>query len=277
MKKKEKCEVNFTFLNCNMRENKWFKFGKLLYLLMFLSLESFVYAIFILEDFDFNVDVDPDLYKYESMILLLIFYFFSFLLNLLIEKIDKDHVKEIRYDMIIVGCALIFTFLSDTFLLYLDKYYEIGVSSFIVVQVLYFVRIAYGLKFSNKRLYTSIFIRVGLSLLAIIGLVIADSFSFLYSITGIYFINIVMNFIDSLISTINLRGDKRFITSLIFTIGLILFIGCDIFVGISNISPYGSEIIWIFYLPSQILIALSASRLYGFTLGKDVNTYEQRS
>ena len=260
-----------------MRENKWFKFGNFLYLLMFLSLESFVYAIFILEDFDFNVDVDPDLYKYESMILLLIFYFFSFLLNLLIEKIEKDHVKEIRYDMIIVGCALIFTFLSDTFLLYLDKYYEIGVSSFIVVQVLYFIRMAYGLKFSNKRLYTSIFIRVGLSFLAIIGLVIADSFSFLYSITGIYFINIVMNFIDSLISTINLRGDKRFITSLIFTIGLILFIGCDIFVGISNLSPYGSEIIWIFYLPSQILIALSASRLYGFTLGKDVNTYEQRS
>ena len=101
-----------------MRANKWFKFGKFLYLFLFISLESFIYALFILEDFDFNVDIDPNLYKYEAMILLLIFYFFSFLLNLLVEKIDKDHVKEMRYDMIIVGGALIFTLLSDTFLLY---------------------------------------------------------------------------------------------------------------------------------------------------------------
>lgn len=257
-----------------MRANKWFKIGKFLYLFLFISLESFIYALFILEDFDFNVDIDPNLYKYEAMILLLIFYFFSFLLNLLVEQIDKDHVKEMRYDMIIVGGALIFTLLSDTFLLYFNSYYELGVLSFIVVQVLYFVRMIYGLNFSNKRMYTSICMRVGLSIIAIIVLLALNYFSFLYSIVAIYFMNIIMNFIDSTISTVKLYGDKRFITSLVFTIGLILFIGCDIFVGISNLSSFGSEIIWIFYLPSQILIALSASRLYGFTLGKDVTVSE---
>ena len=257
-----------------MRNNKWFKFGRLLYLLVFLSLEAFIYSLFILADFDFNVEIDSSLYKYESIILIVIFFFSNFVISMLLERIDKDYVKEIRYDMIIVGIALLFTLLSDTFLLYLNSHYVLGVLSFIVVQLLYFFRMIYGLKFSNKRRNTSIIIRASLGALAIIVLLILNSLSFLYAITAIYFINIVMNFVDALISTIHLHNDKRFISLVLFTVGLLLFIGCDIFVGISNLLSIGGSVIWIFYLPSQVLISLSGSRLFGLTLGEEVTTNE---
>ena len=51
----------------------------------------------------------------------------------------------------------------------------------------------------------------------------------------------------------------------IFALGLTLFVGCDICVGLFNVLPTVSPLfsavsvgMWFFYLPSQVLIALSA-------------------
>ena len=50
-----------------------------------------------------------------------------------------------------------------------------------------------------------------------------------------------------------------------FALGLTLFVGCDVCVGLFNVLPPGSAPyfavsvgMWLFYLPSQVLIALSA-------------------
>ena len=50
-----------------------------------------------------------------------------------------------------------------------------------------------------------------------------------------------------------------------FALGLTLFAGCDICVGLFNVLPAASPLyfpasigMWLFYLPSQVLIALSA-------------------
>ena len=49
-----------------------------------------------------------------------------------------------------------------------------------------------------------------------------------------------------------------------FALGLTLFVGCDTCVGLFNVLPAGSPLyfpasvgMWLFYLPSQVLIALS--------------------
>ena len=82
----------------------------------------------------------------------------------------------------------------------------------------------------------------------------------------LYFINLIFNAVES--ATL-ITYDKRFI---LFTVGLILFICCDICVGISNLnSVLGTKIpsdikdlsffaIWQFYMPSQLLIILSANQ-----------------
>ena len=71
-----------------------------------------------------------------------------------------------------------------------------------------------------------------------------------------------MNMIDSWI------GGKKY---LLLSIGLVLFIGCDVSVGFNNLSSYisySSKFIdymvdfsqlgmWLFYVPSQALITLS--------------------
>ncbi|MBP5343311.1 hypothetical protein J6Y73_05240 [bacterium] len=195
---------------------------------------------------------------------------------MIIERIDKDYDKRIRFDGIILGLALLFTLLSDTFLLHLDNYYEIGVTSFLVVQVLYLFRMFYSLGLNRKRLKITLMIRGCAFILIMLGLIIFNSFSYLYLITGLYFINLVMNFIDSLIFLISYRGEDRFKSIFVFTIGLLLFIGCDINVGLSNLIGVGSNIIWIFYLPSQVLISLSGTRLFNMTLGgKVINERKQ--
>ncbi len=251
-----------------MKNNKLFKIGKIIYLSLFLALELFIYVSFMIDDWVKSILNNNSLIKYESIILINIFSITSFVLEILKDRKD-GYSKQSRLDSIFVVIALIFTFVSDTFLLYLGKYFELGVSTFIVVQIMYFLRLIYSTNFTKNRIYVSIGIRVISFIICLIIMPFIDMFNYLNIVTIFYFINLVMNFIDSMISTIILRHDKtRFITSLIFTIGLLLFIGCDINVGLSNLIGKGGRLIWSFYLPSQILIVLSMSKIYNFRLNE---------
>ena len=82
--------------------------------------------------------------------------------------------------------------------------------------------------------------------------------SFFYSLAGFYFLNLLTNFIISIVGSIQIH--KLYI--ILLTLGLLLFICCDIFVGLANIhlNPTFNKIAWIFYLPCQYLIAISIRR-----------------
>jgi len=258
-----------------MKKNYSILLIKILYLLLFLLLELTIYFSYMIDDWIKPILDNNSLVKYESIILVNIFIITSFIVQIVKEKGEAYSFKS-RLDTIFVIIALMFTLLSDTFLLYLGKYYEIGVSTFIITQTMYYLRLIFSTNFTKKRIIISSIIRFGSFIICLIIMPFIDLFNFLNIITIFYFINLVMNFVDSLISTILLRKDKtRFITSLIFTVGLLLFIGCDINVGLSNLIGKGSNLIWSFYLPSQILIALSASKMYNFRLN-EVALYEEK-
>lgn len=163
--------------------------------------------------------------------------------------------KTKRGYFVIAGLAG--TLIADYFLLVRGDNYLAGVIAFIVVQSMYFLYIM------PKHWKISLIIRASLftiiSLIA--GLVLkVDDVTAYFAI--FYFTNLIMNMVDSFI------GGKKY---LLLSIGLLLFIGCDVSVGFNNLSSYVSYSsafidklvdfsqlgMWLFYVPSQALITLS--------------------
>lgn len=158
--------------------------------------------------------------------------------------------------------AFLFTILADTNLLILDDNYELGILAFIIVQFAYFWYILKNMYTKDNYGYL-----IAISLITIVIGVIASLIvqidKLLVCLVIIYISNLVINLIISIIPR------KR---NLLFSLGLFLFLLCDICVGcynigdiidISNTSLFYKianlpfNIAWLFYHPSQVLLAIS--------------------
>ena len=163
-------------------------------------------------------------------------------------------------DGIVVAVGLAFTAVADLFMLVLNRYYEISLIAFIAAQTTYAFRIYMT---NGRKPWISIGIRAGLiiAVLAILGGL--GSLNLLTALVAIYFPNLLVNMVEAFLLV------KKGRRHLLFAIGLALFVCCDICVGLNNFGPVlGVELpnalnmavlfaIWIFYLPSQVCIALS--------------------
>lgn len=215
----------------------------LLIISIFVFLQAVLNIFLLLEEFKdwFSSDLS-DCIKYVSVIA-------CFVMSTISLTTKKGH-------FIILGLA--FTLIADYFLLILDDYYIIGLSAFIFTQTMYFLYI------QPKHWKVSLIFRFGLfgimALLLPLALKITEVSAFL---AAFYFINLATNAVDAYTSK-----DKGL---LMLAIGLTFFIGCDIFVCIYNLKKYidlptdsikaikkiGFIGIWICYIPSQTLIAIS--------------------
>lgn len=202
------------------------------------------------------------------------FILLEFLLYLLIHLFKIDNRMGLRY-LSIVLCllyvmimsqskdskhlkvAFIFTLIADLFLLVLDDYYLYGVIVFCFAQFIYSYRL---LKVNEMKRNLRIVIQVMSIIIVqiIVKIMLSAQFDLLAVVTIIYFVSLLNNIVNSIVFTkINP----------IFSAGLILFGLCDIFVGLNNLGSYidfrFSTVLdypWIFYIPSQVLIALSVDR-----------------
>lgn len=189
---------------------------------LFISIEIVVYLSFILCDLLY---IESYLIKYFGIIMCLFFAIYN-----------KDRYKSV---------AMTFTLIADLFLLVINDYYEIGVFSFIIVQVTYALLID---KIINNKT-SSIYIRIIIQTIGLILLALFDLINLLNVFVILYFSNLLVNTLLSY-STKNK----------LFAIGLTLFVCCDICVGIHNIIQTNNAVsflIWFFYLPSQVLIVLA--------------------
>lgn len=178
--------------------------------------------------------------------------------------------------------ALLFTAISDLFLLILD-YYLYGVLSFIVVQQLYAVRLSmakYHYGESKKTggskfgvLVRDYLIRLGLQTAAVFVIcLVLDlqgiQIEALLIASAFYFICILTNAVRGVKAAIDNPRERGLV---LFAFGISLFLLCDINVGFFNLSsfitlpkavynvlyPLSTILMWTFYAPSQVLIALS--------------------
>lgn len=150
--------------------------------------------------------------------------------------------------------ALAFTLAADLLLLVLNRWYGVGVALFCVVQALYLARIQ---RADRRPLARRLVLRC---LLAAALLAVGGGLGLLNPLTAltlVYFSQLLSNAAAALALGPRGRG---------FALGLVLFIGCDLCVGLCNLpggppAPWVQVGMWLCYLPSQTLIALSAGKL----------------
>lgn len=152
----------------------------------------------------------------------------------------------------LVPPALALTALADLFLLVLNRYYPLGVAIFLVVQTLYLLRLRRDGSDSAP------WLRAGLALILALAVYGLGLLSPLNLLVCLYFSQLLSN--TCLAWTVKGRSQR------LFALGLTLFVGCDVCVGLFNLSGLVPDALyhfarvgmWLFYLPSQVLIALSA-------------------
>ena len=147
--------------------------------------------------------------------------------------------------------ALALTAGADWFLLVRGDHYPVGVALFLCVQSVYYLR----LRLSGTPAAWPL--RAGLALAAGLALYALRLASPLNLLAGLYF--------SQLLSNTVLAWTKKGCRRRIFAAGLTLFVGCDLCVGLFNVLSAGHPLysavsvgMWLFYLPSQVLIVLSA-------------------
>lgn len=180
------------------------------------------------------------------------------LLYILVTAKDRENKK----DTCILGAAMVFTLIADWCIL-LHDYYVLGLVAFIAVQYLYFVRIHNGMGPYKFLLARNLIISTIL-IFTVIKLNINDC---VLSLAIVYFVTFFFNIVDLLKKSIELKDKKRYF----FLLGLVLFIICDINVGIYNALDFvsidyegfnslyeiASIAMWFFYLPAQVILSLS--------------------
>lgn len=202
--------------------------------LLFLAVQTLIWLVFLTLDLR---HADTTLLKYGSIALCL---FFS-----LLESAGGGDP--------LVTAALFFTLAADTFLLLLDRFYALGIVLFCIVQALYLVRLY---RISGGHTYWPL--RGILLLTALAVLQVLDLLNPLNALALFYF----TNFFANVVLSFRTSGPA----SRLFSVGLALFLCCDLCVGTFNqpdLIPRSLQEpvrlgMWFFYLPAQVLIVLSA-------------------
>ncbi len=151
----------------------------------------------------------------------------------------------------LIPIALALTAGADWFLLVRSDHYAVGIALFLCVQTAYYLRL--------RRMGADCGwpLRSALALGAGLGLYALELASPVNLLAGLYFSQLLSNAV--LAWTVRGRPGR------LFAVGLTLFVGCDLCVGLFNALPAAAPLypvasvgMWFFYLPSQVLITLSA-------------------
>ncbi|MFA7010619.1 MAG: lysoplasmalogenase family protein [Bacilli bacterium] len=225
-------------------EKKWSIISWMLGCYVLIQLSGYILSVFI------GISGKNDIIDYASIVL-------NFLMGILLFRFLKKN------DSSIVLLALGFTIIADTGLILLEDVETISVFFFVLVQLCYAIRIR---QFSIVLpLKFDILVRFGLVIMCevLALIVLKENFNGLIGVTLLYFVNIVINLFFTLINR------KQ---NILFTLGLLLFLLCDIslglrmsgdFIDVSNnsliqtITTAPIDLVWMFYFPSQVLIVLS--------------------
>lgn len=195
--------------------------------------------------------------------------FLSIIIVFIISLITREGALSFK-DLHLLQFGLFITLLADFFLLFTDKYI-LGIFLFSIVQILY----SFRYEFRNLKLTIRnfIIIFVGLSIVHILLNKFVVELDFIWAMGlfyGICLLTSVRRAFKACRYKIYPEPNRQMIL-----IGMILFLLCDINVALYNILGYISKTkifynissvsMWLFYLPSQILLALSG---YNFNKGE---------
>lgn len=232
-------------------------------------------------------EANTENYIIETFVVLEIILYFSFLfldsLNLY-TMISNDikfvaivncfvfvlvwFIRNKEKSILIMLFILCFTVLADVFLLFTQKD-EIGIFFFIIVQILYSLKLKSMCK-DNCKIYMLEFFAVTFVWnIVILILKSKNDLTPVIVLASSYFVIFTANLIKSWFYVAKCKN--RTIIEISFVIGLLLFYFCDLNVGLHNIGDIGIELpsrlmeelsrisgilMWFFYLPSQVILSI---------------------
>lgn len=199
---------------------------------------------------DFSLDGDGTPTKYAGMLICFAFAAYACFFG--------------GKDSIIVLSALFFTIIADYFLLVKNENYEWGLAAFIAAQTAYFIRL-FCRKGARRALWGAArIILAAATCIAVAAAKINDALVYLVAVyASLFLVNIIESYSF-------FGGDVK---NKLFAIGLTLFACCDVCVLLFNLGSFVNvgysektaeffvKLSWIFYLPSQCLVALSSAPL----------------
>ncbi len=220
-----------------------------------------LYILFIYIDiYSIQFFISSNILKYISIV-------FCFLTTLFIGKYNLN-----KKDLLLLQVGLFITVLADLcFLIF--NYYVIGIGLFCLVQIIYYYR--YKSRFYLNRIYNQNKIKaapifkffIGIFLFIIVFYFIVNLYiveiDFIFSVAIFYSVCILYTTVESI--KVFKYNKYPFLNKYMILFGSILFLLCDINVAIFNVSREfnisiyntSSFLIWIFYLPSQVLLSSS--------------------
>ena len=234
--------------------------------IVFIVLEAIAFAAF--SYIDVFTNVSSIYIKYSAVLLCVVFSAIYAVKSLLLIKNNKPEAPRFAA-AILSFFALVFTALADLYLLVLGKKFELGVCFFICAQVLHAVRIfllsCEKVRVNTPRKSAAVCAGGRIIVFAAAVLIIYPFFKndIIAPLAGGYFCLLLFNFAECFCLSFR---DRRF---LLLTAGFLLFIFCDVCVGLFNLSSVTQATLpkalytavtygmWFFYSPSQTLIALS--------------------
>lgn len=223
---------------------------KILIVKLVLFIELIIYCAFIYIDYTNNFET-----VYSPML-----KYFGILICLLLVTLIGNNGHDKKDTMFLRG-AFLFTALADLCMIILNLN-ELGIIIFCLVQITYIIRHgrAAGRKSGLNFLVATMMFAILIIIILISKLGIEDLdyggikkttviIGAIYAVILIYSVYIGWKTLKITFYPIGSRY--------LIAIGITLFLFCDITVALSTILKKLSIFIWIFYLPSQILLALS--------------------
>ncbi len=174
---------------------------------------------------------------------------------------------------IFISLSLAFTLVADFFLIFPGRDIRPGLLSFIFAHIIYLCIIE---NFKIKRILPELVIRLGIASVVTIPISRVAGFDYLSIFEmALYGTIFVMNYINCILKVMDryqgrpesIKHKEEIPNSFLrlLFVGLSLFILCDINVALFNVLREGavyhisSVLMWVFYLPSQVLLVLASS------------------
>lgn len=154
---------------------------------------------------------------------------------------------------VFLTAAFLFTAVSDYILIFMNAF-TLGVCTFFLAQSIHFCRIGRLKEWKKSKFIMMILFRAGIA----VFLIFLFSFQDAILIIGVFYaVNLVGNLVESMSGSIRMK--KQSLT--VLSVGFFLFLLCDMNVALYNLNAITSarvaSIIWLFYLPSQVLLVWS--------------------
>ena len=216
----------------------------------FIALETLFFALFVAGDgIGQNILFPSDVWRFSAVAAAFLYALLTFVFTKRGEKLFRRRL----FLLLAMTCTLV----SDFLLVILASCRELAVFIFFAAQIFHALQIKRG----KRRAILSFSLRFGASLGILSVLVMLGVVTPLYAAVAFYAPQLIGNLVEHIFGVFWAENASERSRSVLLAVGFLLFFGCDLCLGLAELGvPVVGRLIWLFYAPSQAIIALSGEK-----------------